>query len=122
MGDDFYQRFAETYDAGEAQVIARRVVADLETPIGTYLKLAQGRTNTFLLESVQGGSTKGRYSIIGLDPDVVLRVRDGLAEINRSEVDHDIEGYGRPVEVCPERTAFPELLRAGECFVQHNAR
>ena len=43
MGDDFYQRFSEQYDAGKSQIVWRRIVADLETPVGTYLKLAQGR-------------------------------------------------------------------------------
>lgn len=76
--------FAEIYDAGKGQVLYKRIVADLETPIGTYLKLAEGRRYSFLLESVEGGAVRGRYSIIGLDPDLLWRVRDGVAEINRS--------------------------------------
>lgn len=83
MDDDVFQRFSEQYDAGKSQIVWRRIVADLETPIGTYLKLAQGRKNTFLLESVQDGTTRGRYSIIGSQPDVILRVADGAAAINR---------------------------------------
>lgn len=79
-----FESFAKTYEAGEGQVLFRRVVADLETPIGTYLKLAEGRHHTFLLESVEGGAVRGRYSIIGLQPDLLWRVVDGRAEINRS--------------------------------------
>lgn len=82
-GYDFAS-FAKTYDAGKGQVLYRRIVADLETPIGTYLKLAEGRRYSFLLESVEGGAVRGRYSMIGLDPDLLWRVRDGVAEINRS--------------------------------------
>ncbi len=82
MGDDLYRRFAEQYQAGQSQIVWRRVVADLETPIGTYLKLAEGRKNTFLLESVQDGAIRGRYSIIGLEPDVILKVEGGHASIN----------------------------------------
>src|SRR4029453_17119921 len=67
MGDDQFGRFASAYESGRAQIVFRRVVADLETPIGAYLKLAEGRKNTFLLESVQDGATRGRYSMIGLD-------------------------------------------------------
>src|SRR5690606_9219565 len=52
--------------------------------IGTYLKLAAGRTHSFLLESVQDGTTRGRYSMIGLLPDLILKVEDGKASINRS--------------------------------------
>src|SRR5690606_2762762 len=76
-------RFAEQYEAGKSQIVWRRIVADLETPIGTYLKLAAGRTHSFLLESVQDGTTRGRYSIIGLLPDLILRVENGTASVNR---------------------------------------
>jgi anthranilate synthase component I len=82
--DDGYSGFAAAYDGGRSQIVFRRVVADLETPIGAYLKLAEGRRNTFLLESVQDGATRGRYSMIGLLPDVILRVEQGKASINRN--------------------------------------
>jgi anthranilate synthase component 1 len=84
MGDDQFGPFAEAYGAGRAQIVFRRVVADLETPIGAYLKLAEGRRNTFLLESVQDGATRGRYSMIGLEPDIILKVERGKASINRN--------------------------------------
>ncbi|HEX6819449.1 MAG TPA: anthranilate synthase component I [Ktedonobacterales bacterium] len=57
----------------------REVHADLETPVSAYLKLAHGRYG-FLLESVEGGERLARYSFVGADPYVVLRVRDGVAE------------------------------------------
>jgi anthranilate synthase component 1 len=76
--------FAAKYEAGEAQVLYARLVADLETPVSAYLKLAEGRQNTILLESVQGGETRGRYSIVGLKPDLIWRYWNGKAEINRS--------------------------------------
>jgi anthranilate synthase component 1 len=82
--DDQFDRFVAGYEGGRAQIVFRRVVADLETPIGAYLKLAEGRTNTFLLESVQDGATRGRYSMIGFDPDVILKVEGGKASINRN--------------------------------------
>src|SRR6185312_11060718 len=84
MAGDGFESFAAAYDRRRAQIVFRRVVADLETPVGAYLKLAEGRRNTFLLESVQDGATKGRYSMIGFDPDVILTVNDGKARINRS--------------------------------------
>ncbi|MDP2781840.1 MAG: anthranilate synthase component I [Devosia sp.] len=84
MADDDFQRFSEQYNAGKSQIVWRRIVADLETPIGTYLKLAAGRKNTFLLESVQDAAVRGRYSIIGTQPDVILKVEGGAAAINRT--------------------------------------
>jgi anthranilate synthase component I len=84
MADQSFDRFAKGYDAGRAQIVFQRIVADLETPIGAYLKLSEGRHNTFLLESVQDGATKGRYSMIGFDPDIILKVESGKASINRN--------------------------------------
>jgi anthranilate synthase component I len=84
MRDADFDAFAQRYTSGASQIVFRRVVADLETPIGTYLKLAAGRENTFLLESVQDGAIVGRYSMIGLMPDVILKVEAGSASINRN--------------------------------------
>jgi len=78
-----FAEFREHYDGGRGRVLWLRGVADLETPVAAYLKLAHGRPNTFLLESVEGGATRGRYSIIGLEPDLIWRCRDGRAETNR---------------------------------------
>ncbi|HKS85699.1 MAG TPA: chorismate-binding protein, partial [Pseudolabrys sp.] len=76
--------FAERYGRGEAQVVWTTLVADLETPVSAYLKLGSGKASSFLLESVEGGAVRGRYSVIGLDPDLVWRTRGAKAEINRS--------------------------------------
>src|SRR6187549_1724853 len=93
--------FAATYEAGKPQVVFSKLVADLETPVSAYLKLADGRANSFLLESVEGGSVRGRYSIIGFKPDVIWRCRKGQAEINR-RARSDAQAFenldGRPLE------------------------
>ncbi len=60
-----------------------RGVSDLETPVAAFLKLAHGHPNSFLLESIEGGSARGRYSVIGMAPDLIWRCRNGTAEINR---------------------------------------
>ena len=78
-----FDAFAGTYDAGRPQLVWTKLVADLETPVSAYLKLADGRANSFLLESVEGGSVRGRYSIIGFKPDVIWRCAGNKAEINR---------------------------------------
>ena len=56
----------------------REVAADLDTPVSAYLKLARGRYG-YLLESVEGGERLARYSFVGTDPYLVLRVGDGVA-------------------------------------------
>ncbi len=76
--------FAARYGRGEAQVVWTTLVADLETPVSAFLKIAGGRPMSFLLESVEGGAVRGRYSVIGLDPDVIWQANGTRAEINRS--------------------------------------
>jgi len=76
--------FAQRYAKGTAQVVWTTLVADLETPVSAFLKIAGSKPMSFLLESVEGGAVRGRYSIIGLDPDVVWRSNGGGAEINRT--------------------------------------
>ena len=79
-----FDAFAAQYDAGRPQVLWTRRVADTETPVSAMLRLGQGRRDTFLLESVTGGDTRGRYSVIGLKPDLIWRCRGEGVEINRS--------------------------------------
>jgi anthranilate synthase component 1 len=77
--------FAARYAAGEPQVVWTTLVADLETPVSAFLKVTKSSAPmSFLLESVEGGEVRGRYSIIGLEPDVIFRARGDRAEINRA--------------------------------------
>jgi anthranilate synthase component 1 len=73
----------ENTDAGTPLLAFWIGVSDLETPVGAFLKLAQNEANAFLLESIEGGSARGRYSVIGMAPDLVWRCRAGVAEVNR---------------------------------------
>jgi anthranilate synthase component I len=70
--------------AGRAGVIWQRQIADTDTPIAAALKLMQPERGDWLLESVEGGETRGRYSLIGLDPDLLFEVRGTDARINRN--------------------------------------
>jgi anthranilate synthase component I len=75
---------ARNYEAGQPCLVFVRLAGDLETPVSAFLKLsAERRGGIFLLESVEGGAARGRYSMIGLDPDIVFRVFGAKAEINR---------------------------------------
>jgi anthranilate synthase component 1 len=59
--------------------VVRRFLADGETPVGVYRKLAGDRPGTFLLESAEHGGVWSRWSIIGADSSATLTARDGLA-------------------------------------------
>ncbi len=76
--------FSRVHDEGRAQVVWTRLVADLETPVSAMLKLSAGRRNCFLLESVEGGAVRGRYSMIGIEPDLIFRAFGARAEVNHT--------------------------------------
>ena len=77
-----FDAFAGIYRAGHAQVVWTTLIADLDTPVSAMLKLADGRANAFLFESVERG-VRNRYSFVGLKPDLIWRCRGDRAEINR---------------------------------------
>ncbi len=84
------EEFTEVYEAGRAQVVWTTLVSDLETPVSAFLKLAGDAPNSFLLDSVEGGAIRGRYSFIGLRPDLIWRCFADKAEINRQAlIDRD---------------------------------
>ncbi|MBY0564815.1 MAG: anthranilate synthase component I [Hyphomonadaceae bacterium] len=88
--------FAADYERGGAVVWAR-LISDLETPVSALLKLGSTAPGSFLLESVQGGDFRGRYSIIGLAPDLVWRVKNERAEISAGGFeDAAFHPVGRP--------------------------
>lgn len=84
MFEPSFDACARSYEAGQACLVSTRLIGDLETPVSAFLKLSAGRQGRiFLLESVEGGAARGRYSMIGLDPDILWRVCGAQAEINR---------------------------------------
>lgn len=102
MTRDEFLRLA-TQDCNRIPVV-REVLADLDTPLSTYLKLADG-AYSYLLESVQGGEKWGRYSIIGLPARTVLRVYDHTAIIS-------VDGVETERHECADPLAFVEVFKA----------
>ena len=75
--------FGTAMAGGNAQLVWTRIVADTETPVSAMLKLGAAQSGSFLLESVEGGQVRGRYSLLGLNPDLVWRATGDASEINR---------------------------------------
>lgn len=78
--------------AGKPQMVWSRILVDTETPVSIYLKLCQPDSPSFLLESVEGGAVRGRYSLVGLEPDRIFRAVGTTAEIN-SNPTADPDGF-----------------------------
>ena len=84
------------------------LVGDLLTPVAAFLKLRHERKGAaFLLESVEGGAVRGRFSMIGLDPDLVWRCQDGVAAIDRHALEPHQDAF-----VAEDRAPAREPARA----------
>ncbi|MFM7335658.1 MAG: anthranilate synthase component I [Tabrizicola sp.] len=78
-----FAEFEAGWNAGKNQIVWARLAADLDTPVSLMLKLGDARADTFMLESVTGGEVRGRYSIVGMKPDLVWQCRGTQSRINR---------------------------------------
>ena len=78
-----YEHCLSLFADGHNQIVYRTLVADTQTAVGAMMKLSADSTFHFLLESVEGGEVRGRFSAIGLFPDLVWRARGKKAKINR---------------------------------------
>ena len=78
--NDISKKFIECYNSGKPQLLWKFIVADLETPVSALIKLTKNKNYNFLLESVEGGENRGRYSAIGINPDLIWRCKNGLSE------------------------------------------
>jgi anthranilate synthase component 1 len=114
-----FEEFEARWAKGQNQLVYARLAADLDTPVSLMLKLAQAQPNSFMLESVTGGEVRGRYSIIGMKPDVIWECRGTQARINRAarfdEAWEDLPGH--PFEslralIAESRIEMPEGLPA----------
>jgi anthranilate synthase component 1 len=79
-----FEAFRAGFEGGASQVVWTRLAADLDTPVSVMLKLAGAQRHAFMLESVTGGEVRGRYSIIGMNPDLVWECRGEAARVNRA--------------------------------------
>ena len=83
ISPDRFEEFRAAYEQGRGALVWRHGIADLLTPVAAFMKAAHGQPYSFLLESVEGGTARGRYSVIGMAPDLIWRCEKGVATINR---------------------------------------
>ncbi len=115
-----FDAFERGWNAGENQLVWARLAADLDTPVSLMLKLAEARSDTFMLESVTGGEVRGRYSIVGMKPDLIWQCQGETSRINR-EARFDPAAFqlleGHPLAtlralIAESRVVMPEDLPA----------
>jgi anthranilate synthase component I len=96
------EQVAELSQQGNVIPVYRELLADLETPVSAYLKVARG-PYSFLLESIEGGERLARYSFIATDPYLTVRLKDGVAEAN-------VNGYRQNKRFTDPLVALQEFL------------
>ena len=97
-----FNGFETAYLKGENQIVFTRLAADLDTPVSLMLKLTGAARDAFMLESVTGGEVRGRYSIIGMKPDIIWTCRGPSSQVNRQarfDPDHFEPQKGPPLDV-----------------------
>ncbi len=119
MTPDF-ETFKAGYESGEHQIVYTRLTADLDTPVSLMLKLNGAGKHAFLLESVTGGEVRGRYSIVGMNPDLIWDCRGTQSRLNRNarfDEDAFVDQDGDPLDnlralIAESRINLPEDLPA----------
>jgi anthranilate synthase component I len=115
-----FAEFEAAWNRGQNQIVWARLAADLDTPVSLMLKLGDARSDTFMLESVTGGEVRGRYSIVGMKPDLLWECRGETSRINR-EARFDRQAFtdlpGHPLDtlralIAECRIEMPEGLPA----------
>ena len=101
------EEFLDQYRAGKPALLWYRVLNDTQTPLATYVRLKSGQQYSYLLESVQGGENRGRYTIMGAEPDLLWQCVGNTAEIN-----HDPgQGEFQPEDL-PPKASLVRLIDA----------
>lgn len=115
-----FAEFEAGFAAGRNQLVYTRLAADLDTPVSLMLKLAEAQPMSFMLESVTGGEVRGRYSVIGMKPDVIWDCHGRTSRINR-QARFDADAFeplpGHPLDtlralIAESRIDMPEGIPA----------
>src|SRR5438067_6767057 len=87
-----FEEFLREAARGNVVPVVRSVLADLQTPVGAFLRVAGGARYAFLLESVEGGERIARYSFLGADPEMIVRGRGQTTTVERRGETEELKG------------------------------
>ena len=113
-----FKSVASAFERGETTVLHTTKADDLLTPVAAYLKLCRSQSNAFLLESVEGGAWRGRYSAIGFEPDLIWKCRNGQAS-QATGTDIAADRF-RAIDL-PPMQALRHVINQARCPLPENA-
>jgi anthranilate synthase component 1 len=124
-----FDEFLQEAGRGNVVPVVRSVLADLQTPVGAFMRVAAASDYAFLLESVEGGERVARYSFLGVDPKMIVRGRGNQTTVQRGDQVEVLEGthpvdflrdYFRDRELAPRR-GLPPLAGGAVGYVTYEA-
>ncbi len=107
--NDLKNNFIEGLKQKKPQILKKILVADVETPISCLLKLKKNQKYSFLLESVEGGSQRGRFSLLGCEPDIIWEVKNNTASINYLDKKYKYKIIKEPIKSLKELIAISKF-------------
>ena len=96
--DEIKNKFIQGYENGVPQILKKNLIADIETPISSLLKISNNQKYSFLLESVEGGSKRGRYSLLGCEPDLIWEVKSNKSKLKYIKNNYNYEISSSPIQ------------------------
>ena len=112
MNDDDKFQFIKKYNDNIPQIVQRELIADIETPISSLLKISNNEKYSFLLESVEGGDQRGRFSLLGCDPDIIWEVKNNKVNIKSLDSNLNINFLSNePIQSLKDLIKFSKIKR-----------
>jgi anthranilate synthase component 1 len=87
-----FEEFERETERGNVVPVVRVVLADLQTPVSAFLRVAGGARHAFLLESVEGGERIARFSFIGAEPELIVRGRGDTTFVEQRGKTEELRG------------------------------
>jgi anthranilate synthase component 1 len=106
-----FEEFEDEAKRGNVVPVVRAVLADLQTPVGAFLRVAGASTHAFLLESVEGGERVARYSFLGSDPELIIRGRGDSTIVERRGLPPEVYKGARATDYLRAYFASRRLAR-----------
>lgn len=101
-----YKELAINNNKKKNSLIYTKIKSDLDTPVSAYLKICKEQKNSFLLESVQDGSYRGRYSVIGMKPDIIWKCKK-----NKAYIKEDVLSDKKKEFICINQNPLTSLTK-----------
>src|ERR1043165_9820120 len=104
-----FEGFQRDAERGNVVAVTRSILADLQTPLGAFMRIAGDARHAFLLESIEGGERVARYSFLGANPMIIARSRAGKTIVEQS---------GKPQSISRNRAEFAREYFADKKLAQ----